>query len=111
METHAVLPRCPISFRSWFWRQRTAFAPCAHSDASMLRATCRCSTAGCRRGSPSDTGVAHCSPPGELDFAAHANAAREEMTLLAEDVLGLMATSALPAPRLEDPYVRAGMAR
>jgi hypothetical protein len=51
------------------------------------------------------------TPLGELGFAAHANAAREEMTLLAEDVLGLMATSALPAPRLEDLYVRAGMAR
>jgi 2-dehydropantoate 2-reductase len=47
---------------------------------------------------------------GELGFAAHANAAREEMTLLAEEVRRLVRTSAVPARSLEELYLRAGMA-
>lgn len=47
---------------------------------------------------------------GQLGFAAHANAAREEMTLLAEEVRQLVCTSAVPAHSLEELYHRAGMA-
>ena len=47
---------------------------------------------------------------GQLGFAAHANAAREEMTLLAEEVRQLVRTSAVPAMSLEELYFRAGMA-
>lgn len=47
---------------------------------------------------------------GELGFAAHANAAREEMTLLAEEVHQLVRASSVPARSLEDLYLRAGMA-
>lgn len=47
---------------------------------------------------------------GELGFAAHADVAREEMTLLASEVWRLVQLSGVPATHLEELYRRAGMA-
>lgn len=46
---------------------------------------------------------------GQLGFAAHANAAREEMTLLADEVRRLLRSSPIAASSLEELYLRAGM--
>jgi hypothetical protein len=48
---------------------------------------------------------------GELGFAANTNAAREEMTFLAEEVRQLVRASRVPAVTLEDLYLHAGMVR
>lgn len=46
---------------------------------------------------------------GELTFAAHANRAREEMTLLADELFVLLRTGSVPVPAVEDLFRQAGI--